>query len=219
MTGDPTRVLVVDDHALFRDGLARILDAQPDFTVVGEASDGAEALTVARRAAPDLVLMDLSMPGVDGLTAAQLLSAEQPTCTIVVLTMREERSEVLQAIRCGASGYLLKTMHAEQILRQLRGLREGEAAIAPTLAGYILDEFRRLPQLAGPEPTAVDADLTRREQEVLLLAAQGKSDKEIAKALSLSVYTVKAHMRSVLAKMHVSGRREAARRMRRIEYP
>ncbi len=219
MTAAPTRVLVVDDHALFRDGLLKIVGGQPDFVVVGEAADGAEALAVARQVTPDLVLMDLSMPAVDGLTATQLLSAEQPTCTIVVLTMLQEPSEVLAAIRCGASGYLLKTMRAEQILRYLRGLREGEAAIAPSLAGYILEEFRRLPRPSEPQPTGADANLTRREQEVLLLVAQGKSDKEIAKALSVSVYTVKAHMRNVLAKLNVPDRREAARHLRRVDFP
>lgn len=121
MTAAVSRVLVVDDHALFRDGLVRIIDAQPDFTVVGQASDGAEALAVARGVTPDLMLMDLSMPGVDGLTGTHLLSGELPTCTIVVLTMREEPREFLEAIRCGASGYLLKTMRAEEILRHLRG--------------------------------------------------------------------------------------------------
>lgn len=212
----PTRVLVVDDHALFRDGLVDILNGQPDFTVVGQAADGAEAVTAARRLVPDLVLMDLSMPGVDGLTATRLLSAEQPACRIVVLTMAEGRSEVLRAVRAGAAGYLLKTMNANQLLSRLRGLAAGEAAIAPTLAGYILDEFRRLPQEGDPRTGPPRPNLTRREQEVLLFVAQGKSDKEIARALSVSIYTVKAHMRAVLAKLQVSGRREAARQLRRL---
>lgn len=216
MTG-PTRVLVVDDHALFRDGLVDILNGQPDFTVVGQAADGAEAVTAARQLVPDLVLMDLSMPGVDGLTATRMLSAEQPTCRIVVLTMTEDRSEVLHAVRAGAAGYLLKTMNANQLLRHLRGLAIGEAAIAPTLAGYILDEFRRLPQQGDQRTGPPQPNLTRREQEVLLFVAQGKSDKEIARSLSLSIYTVKAHMRAILAKLQVSGRREAARQLRRLQ--
>ncbi len=215
----PTRVLVVDDHALFRDGLVEILRSQPDFTVVGAASDGAEGLTMARRLNPDLALMDLSMPGIDGLTATSLLASERPTIKVVVLTIRDSRAEVLAAVRAGACGYLLKTMRADQILQFLRGLRDGEAAIAPSLARYILDEFRRLPLPEADPPARTDPGLTRRETEVLVLAAQGRSDKEIAKELSLSVYTVKAHMRSVLAKLQVGGRREAARRLRRIDLP
>jgi DNA-binding NarL/FixJ family response regulator len=195
--------------------LVEILKAQPDFTVVGEAANGAEAITLAHELSPDLTLMDLSMPGTDGLTATRLLGRDHPQCTIVILTVRDDREDLFEAIRAGAHGYLLKTMRAAQILGYLRGLRNGEPAIAPALARYMVEEFRRLAAPVPDRPAEQDASLTYREQEVITLVAQGKSDKEIAKELSLSVYTVKAHMRNVLAKLHVSGRREAARYVRR----
>jgi DNA-binding NarL/FixJ family response regulator len=205
------RVLLADDHALFREGLAGILNAQPDFQVVGEASDGLEALVKARELAPDLILMDIGMPGCDGLEATRLIKRELLAVTIVVLTVRDDEEKLFEAVRSGAQGYLLKDIRSRNMLDLLRGAMRGEAAITPALAGRILEEFRRLsrqaPRVSEEESTA----LTHREQEVLSLVAEGATDGEIAAALSISLHTVKSHMRNILAKLHVGSRHEAAR--------
>jgi DNA-binding NarL/FixJ family response regulator len=208
-------VVIADDHALVRDGLAEILGAQPDFEVAGQASDGVEAVAKTRELQPDIVLMDLAMPGMDGLAATRMLTSGQHSWKIVILTFDADQSGLLSAINAGASGYLLKTMHSEDLIRALRGLREGELPLAPALAGYVVDELRRMS--AHPAQSAVDRppELTNRERDVLALVAQGAGDKQIARELSLSLYTVKAHMRNILAKLPVDGRQQAARYARR----
>lgn len=205
------RILIVDDHTLFREGLAGILNAQPDFEVVGEAGDGLEALVKARELVPDLILMDIGMPGFDGLEATRRIKQELPATTIVMLTVRDEEEKLFKAIQYGAQGYLLKSIHSREMVRLLRGAIQGEAAITPALAGRMLEEFRRLSRLMPPEASEESITLTYREQEVLSLAAEGKTDKEIADVLQVSLHTVKSHMRNVLAKLHVSNRYEAAR--------
>jgi DNA-binding NarL/FixJ family response regulator len=210
MTMGPIRVLLADDHALFREGLAGIIAAQPDFDVVGEAGDGLEALVKARELAPDLILMDISMPGCDGLEATRRIKRELPTTTIVMLTVRDEDEKLFEAVRSGAQGYLLKSIRSRDMLAMLRRAVQGEAALTPALAGRMLEEFRRLSQRAPGLSDGEAATLTPREQEVLSLAAEGKADKEIAEALYLSLHTVKSHMRNILAKLHVSSRYEAA---------
>jgi DNA-binding NarL/FixJ family response regulator len=205
------RVLLVDDHALFREGLAGILNAQPDFEVVGEAGDGLEALVKARELVPDLILMDIAMPGCDGLEATRRIKQELPAVTIVMLTVRDEEEKLFEAIKSGAQGYLLKSIRSREMLNLLRGAVRGEAAITPALAGRMLEEFRRLSQVVPSDVDAEPVVLTHREQEVLSLVAEGATDKEIAEALSISLHTVKSHMRNILAKLHVSSRHEAAR--------
>lgn len=205
------RILLVDDHELFREGLARIIAAQVDMQVIGEAGDGLEAIVLASELKPDLILMDFQMPGCDGLEATQKIKALLPDCLIVMLTVRDEDEKLFQAIKAGAQGYLLKTIRSPELLEMLRGAARGEAAISPAMAGRMLEEFRRLTQKEIPTPDAqVMIVLTQREQEVLSLVAQGQSDKEIAARLSLSLHTVKSHLRNILAKLHVSSRREAA---------
>lgn len=201
------RVLLADDHALFRDGLATILATQPDFEVVGEAGDGLEALVKARELVPDLILMDIEMPGCDGLEATRQIVQELPAVIVVMLTVRGEDEKLFEAIKGGAQGYLLKSIHSRQILDILRGAVRGEAALAPAMASRVLEEFRRLSRRVPGEQSAA---LTRREQEVLSLVAEGATDPEIANALYLSLNTVKSHMRNILAKLHVSSRQEAA---------
>ncbi len=208
---DRIRVLLADDHALFREGLAGIIAAQPDFEVVGEAGDGLEALVKAQELVPDLILMDIGMPGCDGLEATRRIKQELPAVTIVMLTVRDEEEKLFEAIKNGAQGYLLKNMRSQEILALLRGAVQGEAAITPALAGRMLEEFRRLSREVPWAPEEEDAALTRRELEVLGLVAEGAADKEIAEALCISLHTVKSHMRNILAKLHVSGRSEAAR--------
>jgi len=205
------RVLLADDHTLFREGLASILNAQADFEVVGEADDGLEALVKARELVPDLILMDIGMPGCDGLEATRRIKQELPAVTIVMLTVHDEEEKLFEAIKSGAQGYLLKNIRSREMVTLLRGAVRGEAAITPTLAGRMLEEFRRLSRMVPLDADAEPVILTQREQEVLSLVAEGRTDKEIADALVISLYTVKNHMRNILAKLHVSSRHEAAR--------
>lgn len=210
-----TRVLLADDHALFREGLAGIIASQPDMDVVGEAGDGLEAIVKAGELKPDLILMDIQMPGVDGLEATREILKSSPSTAIVILTVREEPEKLFQAIKNGARGYLLKSMSSREMIAMLRGVAEGEAPIAPAVAVYMLEEFRRLTRLVPEEEDEESCQLTEREQTVLGLAASGMRDKEIAVELSISLHTVKTHMRNILAKLQVSNRRQAARAARR----
>lgn len=210
------RVMVVDDHDLFRDGLVSVIRSQPDMLVVAEAGDGLEALVMARSLRPDVILMDINMPGADGLEATRLITRELPDCRIVMLTMRDEDERVFEAIRNGAQGYLLKTIRAQQLMDMIRAAARGEAALTPAMAARVMVLFRRQGSPATPAEPAEEFDpLTQREQEVLRLIAEGLADKEIAAALDISLYTVKSHVRSILSKLHVNNRREAAQRARR----
>lgn len=204
------RVLLADDHELFREGLANILNAQPDFEVVGEASDGLEVLVKARKLTPDLILMDIGMPGCDGVEATQQVKDELPDVIIVMLTVRNEDEKLFEAIMSGAQGYLLKSIRSRELLSMLRGAVRGEAAITPALGGRMLEEFRRLSRQAPAVPEDEVTTLTHREQEVLSLVAQGATDKEIAETLVISIHTVKTHMRNILSKLHLGHRHEAA---------
>lgn len=207
----PIRILLADDHVLFREGLASILSAQPDMTVVGEADDGLEALVKAKELRPDLVLIDVSMPGGNGLEATLRIKEALPDTVLVVLTVHNDEEKLFEAIRNGAQGYLLKDLRSETLLELVRGAMQGEAAITPLVAGQMLEEFRRLSHAAPQESGEPIETLTFREQEVLTQVATGATDKEIAEALCVSVYTVKSHMRSILGKLHVNNRYEAAK--------
>jgi DNA-binding NarL/FixJ family response regulator len=208
---DTIRVFLADDHDLFREGLAGIIASQADMEVVGEASDGLEAIVKALELTPDLILMDIQMPGCDGLEATKKIKKDLPETTIVVLTVRDEDEKLFEAIKNGAQGYLLKTIRSREMLEMLRGAMQGEAAISPNLAGRMLEEFRRLSKLAPVDLDEEIVSLTQREQEVLSLVATGASDKEIAEKLYISLHTVKSHMRNILSKLQVNSRREAAR--------
>ena len=205
------RVLLVDDHQIFRQGIASILNSQPDFEVVGEASDGLEAAIKASQLLPDLILMDVTMPVCDGLEATQRITQELPEVTIVMLTVSDEDEKLFEAIRNGAQGYLLKSIKPSEMLELIRGAVQGEAAITPVMGGRILEEFRRASELPAGVPDESSVTLTDREQEVLCLVAEGPSNKEIARSLSVTVSTVKNHMHKILAKLHTTRRHDAVK--------
>ncbi|MFN8498978.1 MAG: response regulator transcription factor [Anaerolineae bacterium] len=215
-------VLLVDDHDLFRDGIASVIRGQDDMVVIGEAGDGLEALVKAQALRPDVILMDINMPGIDGLEATRLIAQAVPQSHIVILTMRDEDARLFEAIRNGAHGYLVKTIRAQQLVEMIRAVARGEAAMTPSVAARIMAEFRHSVRMSpGDDDEQTEAqsphphdELTQREQEVLALIADGLSDKEIAAALGVSLYTVKSHVRSILAKLHVKSRYEAGRRAR-----
>jgi DNA-binding NarL/FixJ family response regulator len=204
-----TRILLVDDHQLFREGLANILNSQDDFEVVGEANDGIEALIKARKLLPEMILMDITMPGSGGLGATQAIKREMPEVTIVILTVSDEEEKLFEAIRNGAQGYLLKSIRSKEMLEMIRGAVRGEAAITPSLGGRMLIEFRRMSQQMREDIHQEPIALTAREQEILKLVANGATNIEIAEKLSISIHTVKSHMRKILSKLH-RGRRHQA---------
>ncbi len=204
------RVFLVDDHALFREGLAGIIGAQPDMQVVGEASDGLEAFVKAQELKPDLILMDVQMPGMGGIEAVGQIKQVLPDAIIVMLTVRGDDDILFNALKNGAQGYLLKEIRSQDLMEMLRGALRGEAAISPNLAGRVLSEFRRLSK-GEVQENEDDSGLTEREQQVLVKASNGATDKEIAAALNISLNTVKTHIRNILAKLHVNTRREAAK--------
>jgi DNA-binding NarL/FixJ family response regulator len=207
------RILVVDDHTLFREGIVNILNAQPDMQVIAQASDGLEAVVLARSLRPDIVLMDIHMPGTDGIEATRLIKRDVPETYVLMLTVRDEDEKLFEAIKSGAQGYLLKTIRAQQLIDMLHAAQRGELTLSPGLANRILDEFRRLSTSSSAASTASPSlePLTARERQILSLVARGATDREIAQELVISVYTVKAHIRSILNKLHVTSRHQAAR--------
>jgi DNA-binding NarL/FixJ family response regulator len=199
------RVLLADDHALFRKGLAGILAREEGLEVVGDAGDGRQALELARSLMPDVILMDISMPVMDGLEATRLIKAELPYVRIVILTADDGEGSLFEAVKSGAQGYLLKSIAPEALVGTLRGVVRGEAPVSRLMAGRLLEEFAR--QARGP---AAAQELTAREREVLGLVAAGRSNKEIAAALSIAENTVKNHLKNILEKLHLHNRVQAA---------
>ncbi|TET54850.1 MAG: response regulator transcription factor [Anaerolineales bacterium] len=206
----PLRVLLVDDHLLFRKGLARLLDAQTDFEVVGEAKDGREALEQARLLQPDLVLMDIRMPGCDGFEATRRIKSQLPQTHVVILTVSDDSEDLTAAIRHGADGYLLKDLLPESLFRQLRGLAAGEAPLSRAMTAKLLQELARRDRPAAA-PTPSDT-LSPREGQVLALIVDGYSNREIAAELGIARNTVKNHVRNLLAKLGAKNRAQAAAR-------
>ncbi len=208
------RILLVDDHVLFRESLSSLLDEQPDFNVVGQTGTVREAITMAKTLEPDLVLMDFGLPDGTGLAAMQAILAEKPETKIVFLTVYEADEQLFEAVRSGAKGYLLKNVTVFKLLDYLRGVKQGEAAVSQAMVSRILSEFSRQRSTLDPDfqppPRKLDA-LTAREIEVLHVLATGTSNQEIAEALFISENTVKNHIHSILTKLHLRNRREAVR--------
>jgi DNA-binding NarL/FixJ family response regulator len=204
----PIRVLIVDDHALFRKGLELVLAAEPDLEIVGEASEGLEAIERAADLQPDVVLMDVRMPGVGGIEATRRIRNAQPATRVVMLTVSEDEEDLFAAVRAGATGYLLKEVSIDEVANAVRAVARGQALVTPSMASKLLGEFnvlsRRIDAQHGAAPR-----LTDREVEVLRLVAKGMSNKEIASELVIAENTVKNHVRNILEKLQLHSRMEA----------
>jgi len=205
------KILLADDHDLFREGLASLISSQPDLEVAGQAVDGLEAYALARQLRPDLIVMDIQMPVCDGLEATRLIRADRPEARILMLTVHDEEAKLFEAIKSGASGYVLKNTSSADFLADVRSALAGEAPLPPKLALSLLEEFARLMnQPASGAANPPPPELTTREREILEFLARGATDKEIATRLSLSLHTVKTHVRNILGKLHAVNRRQAA---------
>lgn len=206
------RILLADDHEIFRDGLANLLAREPDFEVVGQAGDGFEALERARELKPDLILMDISMPICNGVEGTRLIHSALPSIRILILSISEDESDLFEALRAGASGFIQKDSSKAVFLRAIRQVLVGEAPLSPRQATSVLRAFQRsLDQIDQPHPTQDDSNITLREREVLELMVTGASNEQIAQELDVSVFTVKSHVRNILHKLEASNRREAAK--------
>jgi two-component system response regulator DegU len=214
-------IVLVDDHQLFREGVKRILEMEDDFKVVGEGADGEEAYRLAEIHKPDVVLMDINMPNVNGVSAAEHVISVSPKTRVIILSIHDDEGYVYRTLRSGASGYLLKEMGTNDLVEAVRVVASGGAYIHPKVTGKLIDEFRRLSEQEGPSQRTFSSDdsqavdpsliesLTRREREVLQLMAEGKSNRAIGEFLFISEKTVKNHVSSILQKLNVQDRTQA----------
>lgn len=200
----PIRILLADDHPLFREGVVHSLTAAPELTVIAEAGSGEEAVELALALQPDMVLLDINMPGMGGIVAAERIASACPGVRIMMLTVAEERTSLLAALKHGAHGYVLKGVSARELRAIVRSVAEGEAYVPPALAGELLAAFSR------PPVADTLSSLTPRESDVLELLSLGLTNRQIGEQLHLAEKTVKHHMTSILQKLHVSTRTEAA---------
>ncbi len=208
---EPIRVLIVDDHQLFRDGVRALILSAPDMEVAGEAATGEAAVQAAAENKPDVVLMDIQMPDMDGIEAARALTESDPELNILMVTMFEDDQSVFKAMRAGARGYILKGAKHDEMLRAIRAVGSGEAIFSPGIAARMMAFFT---SSRAAIPAEAFPDLTDREREVLTLIAQGKSNAEIAQALVISVKTVRNHASNIFSKLQVTDRAQAAIRAR-----
>ena len=206
---DDVRVLICDDHALFRRGLMMVLEAEDGLEVVGEAEDGEEAVRKAEELTPDVVLMDVRMPKVTGIDAARSIAELVPSARILMLTVSDEEDDLYEAIKAGATGYLLKEISIEEVASAIRAVVSGQSLISPSMASKLLNEFTNLSKRADERQAVPTPRLTDRELEVLKLVATGMSNREIAGDLYISENTVKNHVRNILEKLHLHSRMEA----------
>ncbi len=200
------KIAIVDDHVLFREGLAAIIRSEPDIEIVGLAGTVQEAIELARALKPDMILMDFGLPDGTGADATQAILYEHPACKVVFLTMSEEDEDLFAAIRSGAKGYLLKNMHPAKLVASLRSVQQGESALSRSMTLRLMEEMARTKET----PRVDEPTLTRRELEVLRELASGWSNQEIAEHLFISENTVKYHVHSILEKLNLSDRRDAA---------
>jgi DNA-binding NarL/FixJ family response regulator len=203
-------VLIADDHTLFRTGLRALLNLFPDIQVVGEASTGAETIAEAEALLPDIILMDIQMPGVNGIEATRRILRTSPNIGVIVVTMFEDNSSVFSAMRAGARGYILKEAGEEEVLRAIRAVARGEAIFGPAIARRLMQFFSN----SSLESNPVFPELTEREREILDLIARGESNSEIAKRLVISPHTVRNHISNIFSKLQVADRAEAIIRAR-----
>ena len=207
----PIRILLVDDQPLFRRAIATLIDEQPDMTVVGEAENGLAGVEAARALDPDLVVMDVEMPVMNGVEAVRLIREQQPRTKVIMLTVSDSEDFLFDAIRNGAHGYLLKDLRPEQLYDMLRSVMRDETPLSPVMAGRLLNEFRGQERVRTPTPDTPEGPaLTRREIEILQLVADGLSNKEIGTELSITEGTVKNHVHNALEKLHLENRIQAA---------
>lgn len=215
------RIVIVDDHQLFREGVKRILEMEEDFKVVGEGADGGEAALLAEEHKPDVLLMDINMPNITGVSAAENVISVSPTTRVIMLSIHDDEGYVYRTLRSGASGYLLKEMGTSDLVDAVRVVASGGAYIHPKVTGKLIEEFRRLSEQEGSTERSFSVDesqtidpkviesLTRREREVLQLMAEGKSNRAIGEFLFISEKTVKNHVSSILQKLNVQDRTQA----------
>ncbi len=208
-SGEPIRVLVVDDHALFRRGLQMVLEQEEDIEVVGEAGDGAEAVERASDTVPDIILMDVRMPKRGGIDACTAIKDAVPSAKIIMLTISDEEADLYDAIKAGASGYLLKEISIEEVAAAIRAVNEGQSLISPSMASKLLTEFASMIKRTDDRQQVPTPRLTDREMEVLKLVAKGLNNRDIAKQLFISENTVKNHIRNILEKLQLHSRMEA----------
>ncbi|HWB72252.1 MAG TPA: response regulator transcription factor [Egibacteraceae bacterium] len=206
---DVVRVVVADDHALFRRGLEMVLESEPDIEVVAEASDGNEVVGLAVEHAPDLVLMDVRMPGQGGIEATKAIKDAVPNTKILMLTISDEEEDLYEAIKAGASGYLLKEISIDEVAAAIRSVHAGQSLISPSMASKLLNEFAAMARKDKEKQQMPAPRLTDREMEVLALVAQGLNNRDIARKLFISENTVKNHVRNILEKLHLHSRMEA----------
>ena len=203
------RVLLVDDHTLFRSGIKALLQRQKDFEVVGEAGDGLEGIKRAKSLRPDVVLLDLHMPGISGREAVQLIVEELPETKVVILTVSEDAEDLLETLRAGAHGYLLKNIDANYLIGAIRSAADGEAVMSPQMTAKLMQSVRTAP-VAAVAPIVEKERLSPREREILGFLARGASNKEIARSLDLAESTVKIHVQNILKKLNLVSRVQAA---------
>lgn len=203
------RILLADDHALFRKGIAGILAEEQTFQVVGEAANGREAIEKAKELMPDVILMDISMPEMDGLEATRRIKTELPAIRIVILTVSDEDQNLFEAVMWGAHGYLLKNIEAQELFKTLQAVAHGDVVIPRAMAAKVVGEFARLSR-GPPETAQPGANLSTREKVVLELLTQGKTNKEIAADMAVAENTVKSYLKNILKKLHLQNRVQAA---------
>jgi DNA-binding NarL/FixJ family response regulator len=199
-------ILLADDHNVLRQGIAQMLDAQPDMKVVAQAGNGTDAVDLARTNQPDIALLDIKMPKMDGVEAARRITAELPQTGVIILTMYRHDEYVFEAIKAGASGYLLKEVELDELLAAIRAVARGEAVIDPAIAKRVLAEFRQPEKIKKP----LESTLSERDEDILRLVAQGLSNQEISERLFISEKTVRNRLSLVFHQLHLKNRTEAA---------